>query len=247
MLIIGNHKICLDSVDSTNNAAMGRRGEGLPEGTVIIANEQTKGRGQRSNHWESEIGRNLTMSMILYPRFLDMEDNFYLSKMISLAIHDFLSKYTDNISIKWANDIYIGDRKIAGILIENTITRKTIDVSVIGAGININQEVFSPDIPNPVSLCQVTGQQLNLQECLNRLCQCISGRYHQLKNREFTLLDEEYHRRLYRLGAYHPFREGRERFMAAIQGVEKNGKLMLLKENGEEKKYYFHEVQFVVS
>ena len=124
----------------------------VAEGTVVLAKEQTSGRGQVNNTWESSYGDNLLMSIVLYPEFLHAGNQFLLSKFVSLAIVDFLSYYLENVTIKWPNDIYVGNKKIAGVLIENSLRGAFISSSVVGIGLNVNQTEFSSSIPNPTSL-----------------------------------------------------------------------------------------------
>ena len=119
---------------------------------TVMADIQTKGKGQRGNSWESEAGKNLTFSIVLYPTALEAPKQFCLSMLAALACHEALDNYTNGFSIKWPNDIYWKDKKIGGILIENELEGEYIVQSIIGIGLNINQEVFYSDAPNPVSL-----------------------------------------------------------------------------------------------
>jgi len=140
-MIIGSDIIHYDSLSSTNSTAwlMVREKE-LPEGTVISANFQTAGKGQHGNRWESERGKNLLFSIILYPSSVSPDEQFLISMSISLGICDFLKHFLSDIKIKWPNDIYVNGGKIAGILIENSIIGQTIEYTVAGIGININRK-----------------------------------------------------------------------------------------------------------
>jgi BirA family biotin operon repressor/biotin-[acetyl-CoA-carboxylase] ligase len=151
--IIGNNLIELDITDSTNEYSKKLIKKGpVEEGTVILADFQTKGKGQKDGYWESEKGKNLTFSIILYPNFLDIQKQFYLSMSISIGIVEFLSHLSVKSKIKWPNDICINNKKVAGILIENSIKRNIISSSIIGIGINVNQTEFKSSAPNPTSL-----------------------------------------------------------------------------------------------
>ena len=146
--------IHLDTVGSTSSY-LASLGAEAAHGTVVMAREQTAGRGQRGNSWEAEPGMNITLSLMLHPKGLPPARQFVISRAVSLAIVGMLDKYVDDVTIKWPNDIYIGDRKICGILIENTITGSTINRCIVGIGLNVNQTEFRSDAPNPVSLCQL--------------------------------------------------------------------------------------------
>ena len=245
--------IKVESVDSSNNYALDLiKKSKVIEGTVVWAFEQTKGRGQREaqregeNYWESEKGKNLTFSIILFPEFLEVEEQFLLSKAVSLGIVDFVKTYTENVSIKWANDIYVNDKKIAGILIENSIIGNKILSSVVGIGLNINQTIFISDAPNPVSLKLITGNDYDLEESLNLLCNFIESRYLQLKTNDITQLNYDYLNTLYRYNAFYTYESSGKRFSAKITGIAKSGRLILETKQGEIKEFDFNDVSFVI-
>ena len=142
--------VVLQETDSTNNYANCQIAESeVPEGAVFLAYSQKNGRGQANNQWESEAGKNLTFSLVLKPRFLEISDQFMISKVVTLGIHSSLKNYIGQLKIKWPNDMYAGDRKLGGILIENSILSGRITNSVIGIGLNINQEKFISNAPTP--------------------------------------------------------------------------------------------------
>ena len=206
--IIGKSTIKLESVDSTNNYTSKLLADNkLTEGTVVLAGYQNSGRGQINNTWESEPGKNLLMSVILYPEFLPVQQQFLLSKVVALGVRDMLAKFVDEVKIKWPNDIYIGDKKIAGILIENSIMGYTIGSSVAGIGININQEVFLSNAPNPVSLFQLKGNFFDLDELFGILCEKIELWYVRLCNAQLDLINNAYVDSLYRLGIEDSYRD----------------------------------------
>jgi BirA family biotin operon repressor/biotin-[acetyl-CoA-carboxylase] ligase len=244
--IIGSYVERIHEVGSTNNYAAGQLlTKRLPEGSVFVANSQIDGRGQASNKWESEPNKNLTFSIILYPDFMKISRQFEISKAISLGVTDYLNDLTDNVSIKWPNDIYIGNRKVAGILIENSIRMNEISSCIIGIGLNINQQKFSSYLPNPVSLCQITGNDYSLDESLSCLCRKLDARYHQLLRRDFRHIDDDYTRILYCFGIWSPYSDKNGSFEGKLLGVDQTGQLRIESRYGKIAKYQFKEVTFL--
>ena len=231
--------------DSTNNyAAAQLLTKRPPEGTVFITDSQIDGRGQHSNKWESEPYKNLTFSILLYPKFLEIIKQFEISKAISLGVTDYLKELTDQVSIKWPNDIYIGNRKVAGILIENSVCGNKISSCIVGIGLNINQLVFTGDAPNPVSMIQITGQVYDLDEALSNLCLKIDARYQQLLNGKFSQIDEDYIEGLFRRDIWLPYADETGDFEGRILGVDQIGQLKIETRSGIVRKYQFKEVAF---
>ncbi|MFP4042363.1 MAG: biotin--[acetyl-CoA-carboxylase] ligase [Bacteroidales bacterium] len=245
--IIGSRIISLMSTESTNDYARKLLEKGKPEnGTIIIAGEQTKGRGHGQNEWFSQSGKNLTFTIILYPTFVNSENQFLLSKAVSLGIADYLSQYLDDIFIKWPNDIYVDNYKIAGILIENDWIASRMKNSIIGIGLNINQQYFPENLPNPVSLMQVMECNFSLKAELRKLLKSLDYRYKMLKSKHVDRINRDYHNKLYRLGDYHQYRKGREVFVARIIGVTDFGKLILESDHGKTMEFNFKEVEFLL-
>ena len=216
---------------------------------TVMAESQTKGKGQRGNSWESESGKNLTFSTVLYPTALEANKQFILSMLAALACHEALSNYTDGFSIKWPNDIYWKDKKIGGILIENELEGKYITQSIIGIGLNINQEAFHSDAPNPVSLKQIIGAEVNLQEVLMKVVHGIIGGYRQIEanfNISQLAISAMYRKHLYRRKGLFPYRDAQGDFLAEHQEVEPDGHLVLKDEQGALRRYAFKEVTFVL-
>lgn len=216
---------------------------------TVMAESQTKGKGQRGNSWESESGKNLTFSTVLYPTALEANKQFILSMLAALSCHEALSNYTDGFSIKWPNDIYWKDKKIGGILIENELEGKYITQSIIGIGLNINQEAFHSDAPNPVSLKQIIGAEVNLQEVLMKVVHGIIGGYRQLEanfNISQLAISAMYRKNLYRRKGLFPYRDAQGDFLAEHQEVEPDGHLVLKDEQGVLRRYAFKEVTFVL-
>lgn len=239
--------ILLEETPSTNTELKDRlKKQKLPEYSVVITNHQSAGRGQQGNSWESEKGANLTFSVLLRPTFLEPHLQFYLSKIVSLGILDVLNKYNINATVKWPNDIYAGDQKLAGILIESSITGSFMDFTIVGIGLNVNQTEFISDAPNPVSMCLLLHQQLKLETVLQQLLDAIITRYHQLQEGQFSRIDELYFAQLYRHEGYHTYRDKTGTFDAMIKQIDPIGMLTLVDRDGREREYAFKEVEFVL-
>jgi BirA family biotin operon repressor/biotin-[acetyl-CoA-carboxylase] ligase len=245
--IIGNQLEHLNRTDSTNNYAsrqlMTKR---LPEGIVYSTFAQQEGRGQVNQHWESEPGKNITMSVVLYPDFVPILRQFLISKAVALGVYDFVSAYVPDVHIKWPNDIYVGKKKIAGILIENSLREGVIASSIVGIGLNINQRVFVSDAPNPVSLSLLTEKEFSLDDCMEELCDRLDDWYMQLKAGEVQKIDRTYEDRLYRMNEWARYRSGEEPFDGKIAGVDEIGRLVIEKRDGTRQQFHLKEVEFMI-
>ncbi len=243
--MIGSTIVHLDKVDSTNNyAARELLTKSLNEGTVFTATCQQSGRGTGISQWESSVGLNLTISMVLYPRKIEVCNQFAISQAISLGLVDFLSQHVQKVSIKWPNDIYVDDRKIAGILIETVISAGKFSRAIIGIGLNINQEIFVSDAPNPVSLKNLTERNYDLEEVLDALCDKLDKRYLSLIHGDFDTLNNDYQQVLYKRGIWANFRADEIDFEGRITGVGKDGPLLIETRAGEVQGFMFKEVVF---
>lgn len=218
----------------------------VPELTTVVADFQTSGRGQRGNSWESEKGKNLLFSFVLYPSFLEARNQFLLSQIVSLSVKETLDRCAGHISIKWPNDIYWKEKKICGMLIENNLTGTHITQSIVGIGININQEAFRSSAPNPVSIKQITGKEYNPIELLAALMQRMKENYLSLQQGETEAIIQRYHQALFRNEGMHPFLDAKGEFMAQIAGVESDGHLVLQDDGDKIRRYVFKEVQYVL-
>lgn len=248
-LFIGQNAIYVKSLASTNSYASDLlRQIELSEGSLIYTFEQEKGRGQRGNSWESEPNKNVTLSLVLHPRFLHPVHQFFLTKITSLAVADLMAEFlneTHRIHIKWPNDIYVNDRKIAGILIENYLRDNTIQHAVVGVGINVNQESFLK-APQAVSLFSLTHQTLDLMRCIDRFCELFEGRFLQLQSKKWQKLDTDYLHYLYRLNEWNTYRTTQnQQFEGNIRGVSDIGKLQVEVISGEIKEFDLKEIVFV--
>jgi len=236
----------LAETESTNNYAMQLVSDKYHEGTVVLAQYQGRGRGQAGSYWESEAGKNLLMSLILEPKFLEAGKQFYLSMVVSLALVNFLKKYIEGVKIKWPNDIYVDDKKIAGILIEQSIKGAFIESSVVGIGLNVNQVRFVSDAPNPGSMKQLIGKDFEIEVILDGLLKEIELWYDLLIQKAFSQIEKAYLDNLFRINAWHNYRTTGEEFTARIVGVGEFGQLQLELQSGETRSYMFKEVEFVL-
>jgi len=251
-LLIGSQHIRLKRVNSTNKYALESISKSKPiEGTVISASYQYEGRGQIGRYWESEADKNITCSTILHPSFLLAHDQFQLNMAISVAMHDFINHFLNdpslNIRIKWPNDIYVNDEKIAGILIQNTIKGKYISSSVIGTGINVNQLDFSKNVPNPTSIFKILNSELDLDNAYAWLFRFLTKRYLQLSAGYIEVLNKEYLENLYRRDIWASFKDVDDSaFNGKISGVDETGQLVIELEEEGFRSFAFREVKFVI-
>jgi len=246
-MIIGSKIFFIENLPSTNSHATALiKNNDLPEGTIIYTNYQSAGRGQTGNRWESEDGKNLLISILLSPYMISPSDQFYISMAISLGICDFIKRYIPECSIKWPNDIYIKNDKIAGILIENHILGNKIEYTIAGIGLNINQKIFISDAPNPISLSMVSGEQYDLPTCLNQLASDIDRRYKQLISENLTQIKKEYVMQLYHLNEWHSYKDLNGDYSGRIIAVNDNGKLQIENSEGKITEYAFREVDFIL-
>ncbi|GHV48760.1 biotin--[acetyl-CoA-carboxylase] ligase [Bacteroidia bacterium] len=222
--------------------------ERLPEGSAVIAAYQTAGRGQAGNAWESAPGMNLTFSIVVYPESIPANEQFILSQLTSLAVAETLQTYTGGISVKWPNDIYRLDKKICGILIENTLLGEFLQTSVIGIGLNLNQTEFTGNAPNPVSLRQITGKEHDREEVLHNFLQRFYRYYLRALEGRTEGIRQAYMESLYRRDGFHAYCDSRDPnrpFDACILGVEPSGHLLLRLKDGQTRRYAFKEVRFL--
>lgn len=204
--------------------------EGRPdEGTVISARSQTEGRGQAGASWESEPGKNILLSVIFYPDFVDTSAHFSLNQAVALAVRDLAAGLLAHpVTLKWPNDIYIGDRKTAGILLQTSIKGFRFQYCVAGIGLNVNQTTFSEHLPNAVSPAMLTGQEFDLHEVRENLFLCLEERYLQLRAGQTEAIREEYLRHLYRFDEPALFqRKDGHIFEGRITGVTPQGLLQV--------------------
>lgn len=233
-----NHRFNVKTVAevvSTNLAMQQLEKEGLlKNGDVLRAVNQTGGIGQTGNFWESEAGKNLTFSLFLDTHFIVATEVFQINKAVSLAIYDYLlGKSTPDVKIKWPNDVYIGDKKIAGMLTHNSFLGDKLENSIVGLGLNMNQLKFKSDAPNPVSLKIISAVDYNLEEELDSLLQFVYLRIIQLAKGEYKQLNSDYLERLLGLNEERPFQDPLGEFKGVIKGVDSYGRLLIEKDTKE--------------
>ena len=224
---------------------------------AIVAEYQTAGKGCGSNTWESERGKNLTFSVLLHPTEIRANWQFRISEAVSVALCETLERYfrtfspsdsspdsgEQEVTIKWPNDIYVGDRKICGILIENRLKGSTITDSIVGIGLNVNQSEFRSDAPNPVSIFQLTGEETDREALLQAFLKELS----KTMEMDPETLAQSYRSRLYRREGMHRFSDSQGEFDAKVLNVLDDGRLVLLDTEGKARMYAFKEVQFCIN
>ncbi len=240
-----------DSIGSTNTY-LRELGGGDPayDYEVAVADFQTAGRGQKGNTWESEQGKNLLFSILAHPKSIKVREQFYISEAIALAVSDSVMaavgpRFAHEVSVKWSNDVYWKEFKMAGILIENTLQGDRILDTVVGVGLDVNQEVFLSDAPNPISLKNITGRDHDRDALLSDIVERFIG-YMELPAHKRSDVDRLYRHRLFRREGYHRFRDAQGEFEACIEGIRPDGCLMLQTPSGEHRVYEFKQVQFIL-
>lgn len=239
LCIVNWEIIHIDETDSTNNW-LAKNCAGGQSPCAVVAEYQSAGRGCGTNMWESEQGKNLLFSAMLHPKNLPANKQFHISMAISLAIIDAVGQLVGDLSIKWPNDIYWRNGKLAGVLIENRLQGNMIKDSIIGVGLNVNQREFKSKAPNPVSLWQITGQETNREQLLKNILLALD------KYLDDENLGEMYRSQLYRRKGFHPYIDKDGAFMAEIINVEDDGHLLLIDDSGQQRRYAFKEVTFII-
>lgn len=236
----------VEQTDSTNSFVR-EHAESLESGTLVWALEQTHGRGQRGNSWEATPGMNVTASLCFRPSGIHARDQFAISEAVALAVSATLRDYGIEARVKWPNDIYVADKKIAGILIENSIMGTDIERSIAGIGLNVNQEEFLSDAPNPVSMRQISGEEYPLEEVVRSLGARLEEYLEKIKG-DPEALHGEYKNLLWRGAGSFQYREREsgEEFSARIADVELSGHLVLAAADGSTRRYAFKEVEFLL-
>jgi len=247
-LFVGKVLHEFESLSSTNIFATELLTEKkVVEGTFILTHDQYAGKGQASNKWESAPYKNLTFSVILLPKFLLARKQFLLNQVVSLSVFDTLKEFIkEGLTIKWPNDIYVFDKKITGILIQNNLRGSTLQSAIIGIGINVNQKKFISDAPNPTSIALETGTTIDLDVVLSKFCQSLENNYLQLKAGQIAQIQQRYLDNLFRFGETYPYRrtDGTV-FKGEIKGVTDIGKLSMKTDIGMEE-FAFKEVGYIL-
>jgi len=217
----------------------------LPNFFCVSADFQTSGRGQKDTTWESNRGENLLFSFLIHSEKIPLNQQFLLSEIVSIGICNALKYIGLETKIKWANDIYFNNKKLAGILIETIIASGKMKYAIVGVGLNVNQTMFSENLPNAVSLQQILGKKFDCQVILENILIEISKLFINFDIKNSENLQKKYFELLYRNSGYHLFEEKDEKFYAKILSVATDGCLKLLTNNNLEKVFYFKEVKFL--
>ena len=227
------------STDSTNRQLADFLRDGLPDGSVfpefgaVMADFQTGGRGQGSNRWHSEAGLNLLISTYFRPP-IPAARQFVFNEFFALCVRNFVSSFiNEEVKIKWPNDIYVNDRKIAGILIEHSVIGDDIRYSIAGLGLNINETDFPSDLPNPISISQLIRKQYDINELAAQLLAVFQSYFMNLKEEKWEKLEQEYFSHLYRMEKFSFYIVENQKVEAKITGVDKFGRLLLVGRGGE--------------
>lgn len=237
--------IRLKETDSTNRYLRDLPENGDEEIVIAVADYQSAGKGQGSHTWESEDGKNLLFSIKVHPHWVPVRQQFLLSMAEALALKDVLDSYVDGITLKWPNDVYWKDEKISGTLIETSIDSTGIKTCVFGTGININQTKFYSDAPNPVSLCQILGHEVDREEVLQRIIAAFEQYYELLRRADYMDVSGIYHMSLYRRKGFHRYEDADGEFEGAFVEVEDDGHLILHDKQGVIRSYAFGEIKFL--
>jgi BirA family biotin operon repressor/biotin-[acetyl-CoA-carboxylase] ligase len=251
-LFIGKNVLFLPEVESTNTYAINLlRNVNVVDGTIIYTNNQTQGKGQRGAVWTSEIGKNIMLSVILQPRFLDINKSFYLSKITALACYDVLTEILDSsqydIKIKWPNDILVNKKKIGGVLIENNLSGSAIHHTVIGIGLNVNQEYFGDLNSLATSMKLQKNIDFDTALILASICSKLEKWYFKLKENKFDFIHSNYLSHLFGLNQIHHFIDNSGHSLyAEIMNVEENGKLLVKNANNDFLSFDIKEVKMSI-
>ncbi|MBN1413497.1 MAG: biotin--[acetyl-CoA-carboxylase] ligase [Bacteroidales bacterium] len=244
-ITIGFTIIRLDEVESTNTYASQLMKNGnVSEGTVILAEFQIHGRGQKGNTWESERGKNLTFSIVLMPGFLGVQKHFYLLMSLSLGIIDVLTHYGLKAIIKWPNDIYVSGRKIGGILIENSIKGSRLISSVAGIGLNVNQTTFACRGSNPTSMKLELRKEFDREALFKTALKHLTGWVRILYRKEWQLIKDRYLQNLLYFNEWKEFTDSAGAFPGRITDILESGELLVEKQNSKCHPYRFREIEY---
>ena len=244
-LFVGKNCFKLDEISSTNDWLMTRlSNQKLHEGTVVFASRQTNGKGQRGSQWFSQPFKSLTFSVLLKPSFLPPIHAFDLSICVALALSDSLNKLRSGFKIKWPNDIYFQDKKIAGVLIENQMNRFVYQNAVVGIGVNVNQSHFY-DLSNAISLKQIIGLEFPPEKVMEHICESLETRYLMLRSGHFKDLKKAYISNLYGLNKLQSFMVENKKLNGKIINVLRNGFLQIELKNGVICDFDIKEVKFL--
>lgn len=245
------YRVHLAETDSTNRYMRDEafnmwKSAGNADALLVTSDMQTAGRGQRGNIWHSAPGENLLATVLLNPSFLPVNEQFYLSQCIALALRDTLLCFGIESLIKWPNDVYVGSRKIAGVLVELDYSGKNIEQAIIGIGLNVNQAKFCVMERIPVSMKMLSGNTFQVEDILSVLLKNVSKWYLALSAKDFKAISAEYLGCLYGAGRLCRYSDGDGTFTAEIIDVAPDGHIILKDTCGRVRKYAFKEVEMLL-
>lgn len=238
--------IYVPQTESTNRYLHDYQGQEGKVLTVVWTDFQTTGRGQGTNTWESERGKNLTFSLKMYPRNVLASLQYVMLEAAALAVRDVLAGLVEDITIKWPNDIYWRNQKLSGTLSECAVSKACVESCIVGIGINVNQRKFMSDAPNPVSLFQILGCVTDREALLDDVAQRVIYYLDEIDKGRYEDIHVAYKSHLYRSEGFHPFEDSRGLFTARIEDVKTNGHLLLRRVDGSVSEYAFKEVKFII-
>lgn len=244
-IFLGKDVHFLPECHSTNDTALQLiRNRKAKEGTIVICENQSQGRGQRGSSWISQPGKNLTFSLVLRPEFMDISEQFYLNMTVSNSVRKLLQDYIPNLQVKWPNDLVVpGFGKIGGVLIENTFSGEGWENAVVGIGLNVNQLLFNSE--NATSLYSLTGNQINLEELFRLLITQLEQGYIQLKKGKWKEIKADYLHHLFLKDRLAKFSSDGKEFSGIITGINQEGKLEISLQNGDQAVFGLKEVRFL--
>ncbi|MEQ9467719.1 MAG: biotin--[acetyl-CoA-carboxylase] ligase [Ekhidna sp.] len=243
-LFLGKKVVFLPQCHSTNDELVSLAKKSVePEGLVLYTDDQTKGRGQRGNVWLAEPGKNILMSLLLRPKWLAPNDQYYLNLIVGLAMLDMLKSHVNGeLVLKWPNDVYLSEKKIAGILIENSMRGSVLESSVVGIGLNVNQKGFN--LSSATSIYLETGKEQDRVEMMEQLLIYLEQWYLKLKSGSQVYILNEYHKSMMWRGELRTFKVNEEEFEGEILGIDSNGRLTI-NERDKLRNFGIKEVKFV--
>lgn len=252
-LSLSEHRLVLEEAESTNTslAALLAGGAELGQLYSLLALSQTAGRGQRGNSWHSSPGQNLSFSFVLHRTGVEASRQYYISEYVVLGLLRMLSESlgedeAQHLSVKWPNDIYYRDNKLAGILIEHQLMGRAIQSSIVGIGLNVNERSFPEDLPNPISLSAISGYTYDVLGLHERLMQVYWAELGGLLAGDYEVLHQRYMQALYRRQGYHPYADAEGEFMAELVDVRPSGELVLCDTEGRQRSYAHKEVRIII-
>lgn len=212
---------------------------------VAWADYQQAGRGQKGTSWESERGKNLLFSVMLWPKGIEAKWQFGLSQAMSLAVCHALQQFAPDFKIKWPNDIYYKEKKVSGTIIETTLRGQMVGRCILGVGINVNQEQFLSKAPNPMSLCRILGHEVDVKSVLDDVLERFAENCHAIEEGNLSNISQQYKNLLMWKDGMHLYRDEKGEFSAQLIDIEPNGELVLKDAEGQERRYMFKQVRHI--